>query len=394
MNKINEYCYAGALSFRRLDMTPRQLLTTPLAYMTEDMRVPQGCTIGPDGNVSFCLYYPNAKSVRLQVLGEEPVCLTLIREKDLWLGSCKPGTGLLAVIVIVDGNEVLSPALPIGYGYNRPVNLVEVPENDNVITPRSCPHGSVVMDFFESEVSGKLERIYVYLPPDYMMSDKCYPVLYLQHGHGENETTWVTQGRMNFIADNLIGEGKAVPSIVVMCNGMMTFEEEGGVRLGYAESFSRMLTEEVIPYIDQRYRTLPDAGHRAMAGLSMGSIQTSIISLNHPELFSYIWLFSGFVQDPLTGYTGHLSSEKLRNYKDRFKVYFRGIGDKDIFFRFFLSDDELLERQAISSDRRIYEGGHEWRVWQHCFHDFYQLLFTDHDCVHKAAEESVAFWTA
>ncbi len=198
---------------------------------------------------------------------------------------------------------------------------------------------------------------------DCMMSDKRYPVLYLQHGHGENETTWVTQGRMNFIADNLIDEGKAVPSIVVMCNGMTVFDEEGGVRLDYAESFPRMLVEEVIPYIYRRYRTLSDAGHRAMAGLSMGSIQTSIITLNHPELFSYVGLFSGFVQDPLTGYTGHLSPEKLKNYKDRFKVYFRGIGDRAIFLRNFLRDDELLERQKIPSDRRVYEGGHEWRVW-------------------------------
>ena len=379
MDKKDDYCYASALSFRKLDMIPRQLPPMPLAYMTDDIRVPQGYTIQPDGSVSFCLHYPNAKSVQLQIPGDEPQNLTLIQEEELWTGSCKPGTGLFAVIVIVDGSEVLSSALPIGYSSNRPINLIEVPEKDNVITPRNCPHGSVAMDFFESAVSGKLERIYVYLPPDYTTSNKRYPVLYLQHGHGENETTWVTQGRMNFIADNLIDEGKAVPSIVVMCNGMMTFDEEDGVRLGYTESFSRMLVEEVIPYIDRRYRTLSDAGHRAMAGLSMGSIQTSIITLNHPELFSYVGLFSGFVQDLLTGYTGHLTPEKLRNYKDRFKVYFRGIGDNDIFFRNFLNDDELLERQTISSDRRVYEGGHEWRVWQHCFHDFYQLIFTDND---------------
>lgn len=377
MEKNTGYCYAGALSFRKPNMIPRQLLTTPLSYMTDDLRVPQAYTVEVNGTVSFCLYYPNAKSVQLQVLGDEPQNLTLRQNGDLWTGSCEPGTGLLGVIINVDGNEVLSSALPIGYSSNRPMNLIEVPEEDTVIEPEDCPHGSVVMDFFQSRVSGRLERIYVYLPPDYQNSGKRYPVLYLQHGHGENETTWVTQGRMNFIADNLIASEKAVPAVVVMCNGMMTFEEKDGVRLGYAESFPRMLAEEVIPYIEGRYRVLADAEHRAMAGLSMGSIQTSIITLKHPELFSYVGLFSGFVQDPLAGYTEHLSPDKLENYRDRFKIYFRAIGDKDIFFRNFLSDDELLERYSISCDRRIYSGGHEWKVWQHCFHDFYPLLFKE-----------------
>lgn len=377
MDKNDDYYYASALSFRKLDMIPRQLLSVPLAHMSDDMRVPQGYTIQPDGGVAFCLHYPNAKSVQLQILGENPQNLTLNQNDSLWRGSCDPGTGLLAVIVTVDGNEVLSSALPIGYSSNRPMNLIEVPEKDTVIEPQKCAHGSVVMDFFQSQVSKKLERIYVYLPPDYMVSGKRYPVLYLQHGHGENETTWVTQGRMNFIADNLIAAHKACPAIIVMCNGMLTSEEDGCVHLCYAEGFPRMLVDEVIPFIEGRYRTFADAEHRAMAGLSMGSIQTSIITLNYPDLFRYIGLFSGFVQDPLTGYTGHLSPNKLEYFKNRFKVYFRGIGDKDIFLQYFLSDDELLERYDISCDRRIYEGGHEWRVWQHCFHDFYPLLFKE-----------------
>ncbi len=375
MKKENDYYQATAISFRKLEMIPRQLLTAPLTYMCNDLRTPQPYMVLPDGSIRFSLYYPNASSVQLQVLGGETHNLTLTKENDLWTGICKPESGLLGVIVIVDGNEVLCSALPIVYSSNRPINMIEIPEEGSVIEPQNCPHGSVNMEFMPSRISGKLERIYVYLPPDYMTSGKQYPVLYLQHGHGENETAWVTQGRMNFIADNLIASGKAVPSIVVMCNGMMISEEEDGVRLRYADGFPKMLTEEVIPYIDGRYRTISDADHRAMAGLSMGSIQTSIITLNHPELFQYVGLFSGFVQDPLAGYTKHLSPEKLQGYKDHFKVYFRAIGDTDIFLRNFLSDDELLERYSIKNDRHIYQGGHEWKVWQHCFHDFYPLIF-------------------
>lgn len=377
MNKNSEYYSAGALAFGKCAMMPRQLLTAPLAYMDNDTRVPQCYVVNEDGTVSFCLYYPNAKTVQLQIIGDEPVILDLLQEGDLWHGTCKVGMGLNGVIVTVDGNEVLSPALPIGFSSNRPLNLIEIPEDETVIEPLDVPHGSVVMDFFQSKVSDRLERIYVYLPAGYMNGNERFPVLYLQHGHGENETTWVTQGRMNFIADNLIATGKAVPSIVVMCNGMMVFEEENGARLAYTEGFPRMMLKEVIPYIDGHYRTIADPEHRAMAGLSMGSIQTSIITLKHPDLFHYVGLFSGVVQDPLTGYTGHLSQNNLNNYKDRFKVYFRAIGDKDVFLQNFLSDDELLERHNIISDRRIYSGAHEWKVWQHCFYDFYPLLFKE-----------------
>lgn len=377
MKRENDYYQASALSFRKMEMIPRQLLTTPLIYMSDDQRIPSSYMVLEDGRIRFSLYYPNAGSVQLQVLGSEAHNLTLTREDDLWTGICEPETGLLGVIVIVDGNEVLCSTLPIAYSSNRPMNMIEIPEKDSVIELQNCPHGSVNMEFMSSRVSGKLERIYVYLPPDYMTSGKHYPILYLQHGHGENETSWVSQGRMNFIADNLIAAGKAILSIVVMCNGMMTVEEEGGVCLRYADGFPKMLTEEVIPFIESRYRTISDAEHRAMAGLSMGSIQTSIITLEHPELFQYVGLFSGFVQDPLAGFTEHLVPEKLLRYKDRFKVYFRAIGDTDIFLRNFLSDDELLERHSITNDRRLYQGGHEWKVWQHCFHDFYPLLFRE-----------------
>ena len=180
---------------------------------------------------------------------------------------------------------------------------------------------------------------------------------------------------MNSIADNLIAAGQATATIVVMCNGMTDFEGENGVELSYAEAFPHMLLEEVIPYIEGRYPTLTDAEHRAMAGLSIGSIQTSIITLNHPERFSHVGVFSGFVQDPLAGYSNHLTPEKLDRYRNAFKLYFRAIGDQDSFLPHFRSDDELLAKHGVAGERRIYPGGHEWKVWQHCFYDFYQLLF-------------------
>lgn len=181
--------------------------------------------------------------------------------------------------------------------------------------------------------------------------------------------------RVNFIADKLIAEGKAVPAIIVMCNGMMLFEEADGIRPDYAESFPKMLLEEVIPFVEGRYRVTSDSSHRAMAGLSMGSIQTSIIALNHPELFQYVGLFSGFVQDPLTGYAEHIREEKLRKCKNHVALFFRGIGDRDGFLSNFIDDDALLQQYSISCTRKLYSGGHEWKVWRQCIDEFLPLLF-------------------
>ncbi len=375
----DDYYCADALSFQKRTLIPRIPAERPLCFLREEDHLPPGCVISPDGTLTFSLMFPQASSVQIRFFSTPLQELSLVRDGDLWRGSIFAGTGLIVLQIMVDRQEVLSPMLPIGFGANRPMNMIEVPEEDTVISPAAVPHGSVVNDYFVSAVSGKLERICVYLPPDYHTSSRKYPVLYLQHGHGENETVWVNQGRMNFIADQLIAAGRAVSTIVVMCCGMVCFEEEDGVRLGYTEEFPRMLLEEVIPFIESRYRVCPDAEHRAMAGLSMGSIQTSIVTLNHPELFSHVGLFSGFVQDPLTGYAGHLELEKLECYRNAFKLYFRAIGDQDPYLPNFLSDDELLSRHGIDCARRIYSGGHEWKVWQHCFHDFYQMLFQNHE---------------
>jgi len=377
MDRNSSYYFAGPLAFGACDMVPLSPPVSPATRLDDGERVPRGYRVNADGTVSFRLYYPNAGAVRVQVMNTEAPVYDLRREGAFWLGTADLGTGLITVLVTVDGNEVLSPMLPIEFSANRPMNMVEVPEEDSIIDPPGCPHGSVAADFFPSAVSGKLERIHVYLPAGYETGDRRYPVLYLQHGHGENETAWVAQGHMNFIADGLIAAGKAVPSIVVMCNGMLTVEEEGGVRLAFTGGFPRMLVEEVIPYIDSRYRTLADPEHRAMAGLSMGSIQTSIITLEHPELFRYAGLFSGFLQDPLARYTRHLSPERLSAYTERYRVYFRAIGDRDHYIQNFLSDDELLARHGVACDRRIYDGAHEWKVWRHCFRDFYPLLFRE-----------------
>lgn len=372
-NRYQEISKSSGLSFREMNIIPKDATGMPQAIYNREIALLPAYEITAQGSVSLHLFFPSAKSVTVTNLLGQTFILT--QDGEYWTGVLDLGSGFVGLFITVDGNDTLVPSLPIGFSGNRPLNYIQIREENAVIEPLEVLHGSVVMDYFESRLTGRLERIYVYLPPRYEASEKRYPVLYLQHGHGENETCWVNQGKMNFIYDNLIAQGSAEPAIVVMCNGMVTRETGDAIYLDFAEGFEAFLTQEVIPYIDGKYRTYSDRDHRAMAGLSMGSIQTSIITAKHTDLFAWAGLFSGFFQDPLTGYTAHIQPEYLAAYKNEMKLLFRGMGDQDHFIPYFLADDQLLEQNGIINIRKIYSGTHEWKVWQHCFHDFIQLIF-------------------
>ena len=375
----------------------------PVMHYPYDKVYPKAYEATGKGTVRFHLYLPNAHKVVLRTLTDE---YELCGENGRWKGEFFVGVGFVVIFIIVDGSDMLYPALPIGFGGNRPINYIELGEEENREEPVRCSHGTISMDYFNSKVTGKLERIYVYLPPDYYtLSDevrqseghalrcalgytlpdevrqseewirKKYPVLYLQHGHGENETAWVNQGKVNFILDKLISEKRAEPMIVVMCNGMVSYEQDEEIFVGAVEEFEEFLTTEVIPYVERKYRTFGDKAHRGMAGLSMGSMQTSVITLKHQDLFDYAGIFSGFVRDVLSGYEKHVQAEYLNTYGENIKYIFRAIGNQDIFLPYFYDDDRLLEEYHVEHERVIYAGAHEWMVWQRCIHDFAQRIF-------------------
>ena len=281
----------------------------------------------------------------------------------------------MGVDLYVDGSRNIYPFLPIGYGNNQANNYVDVPDGELVVPEKEIPHGSVNISYLDSQVTGRLERFLIYVPAGYERDlGQRYPVLYLQHGHGENEMVWFHQGKVNLLYDALIAEGKAVPALVVMCNGMYYEEDEHGISLAMGK-LSQLLTEEIIPYVDSHYRTVPHKEYRGMAGLSMGSAQTSITTFTHPELFDYIGIFSGFVQDALTGVTEHVTPERLNGLAGQKKLIFRAMGDADEHFDRFESDDKLLARYDVKQIRKVYHGRHEWKVWRWCLWDFAQMIF-------------------
>ena len=294
---------------------------------------------------------------------------------EWWQGCFELGEGFQYVTLRVDGAEVLTPYLPIGYGYARPVNYVDPPHRDeDYYQLRDVPHGTVARHFFPSSVTGQTESCVVYQPPCFDAS-RAYPVLYLQHGYGENETGWVCQGRTNFMLDNLIAEGKAVPMLVVMANGMV--QDPAGL-LG-PRTFPELLVRDLIPYIDATYHTLTDKWHRAMAGLSMGSMHTSVATMEHPELFGYAGLFSGFLRTLRGGEQPHLAAlDDPEKFAVDYRVFFRAMGKADVYFKTFEEDDAILAEKGITTMRRIlYEGGHDWQVWRQCLRDFLPLLFRE-----------------
>lgn len=330
---------------------------------------------------------PEAKKVSFSMNEKEFLCT---RNKDgIWRMEYTLRSGIQYVQLKIDDVEVITPLLPITYGYSRPYNYVALEvENEDFYQIKDVPHGSVRREYFFSEVTREWESCMVYTPYCYEEErTKAFPVLYLQHGHGENEIGWTASGKVNFILDNLIAEKKAVPMVVVMSNGMVQTINEKGKRIVNYKLLEKQLLKDVIPYIEEKFCVGKTKEMRAMAGLSMGSLQTSIIGFMHPEYFNSLGIFSGFVTDIIQGspldqaHTEKSKNEHLQILEDAekfnqtFDVYFRAMGDMDPFWESFAHDDEMLQEKGIQQIRKLYPGAHDWNVWRMCIRDFAQLIF-------------------
>ena len=339
-----------------------------------------------DGSVWLQILAPNAKSVTMQL---DLDAFDLEKGEDgVWRLRLPFTSGIRYIHLNVDGALFLTPYLPIAYGYSRPCNYIALEEPDgDYYRMKDIAHGKLIRDYFHSGVTGNWESCMVYTLPQYdEQPDLTFPILYLQHGHGENETGWSSSGRLPFILDNLIAAGKCVPFVVVMNNGMVQ-KKADGQRIVDFTLFDRYLLEDVIPFIEKRYRAGGKKELRAMAGLSMGSLQTSMSGFRHPELFSALGIFSGFLHDWIQGSEidmvkrgpgddAHLAIlNDAERFNSMFRVFFRAIGEDDPFLNYFLADDKRCE--GIRQDRRIYHGTHDWNVWRQCIRDFAPLLFKD-----------------
>jgi enterochelin esterase-like enzyme len=286
----------------------------------------------------------------------------------------------------VDGVEVNDPASDTFFGTGRPTSGIEIPEKSvDFYHPKDVPHGEVRSRWYNSKVTGQTRHVMVYTPPGYDIDlKKRYPVLYLQHGGGEDETGWSKQGHMNFILDNLIAADKAKPMIVVMEKGYATRvgapAESGGPGRGDGGAFEDVVLKDLIPMIDSTYRTIPDREQRAIAGLSMGAGQAMKIGLTHLDTFSAIGAFSGAGRniDQKTAYGGVFADPAAFDKKVSLLYLHAGT----------VSLDEGIHKNAEGLHKALKEAGiknvvfrdakglaHEWQTWRYAFCDFTPRLF-------------------
>ena len=346
--------------------------------------VPAGLTYPEEGFFRLNFHAPTAATVTVMVDFREH---TLEKESSgLWHITLPIGNGgMKPVFFRVDGVSVLHPMLPMGFGASSPCNMLDLPQpRVDFYHLKDVPHGAVTQEFYYSSLTGRHESCLVYTPPGYMNGTDIYPVLYLQHGHGENEKCWVHQGKVNFILDNLIAAGQAEPCIIVMNNGMVQSTNDNGDTIVDMTLLPKLIVQDCIPYIEKTYRVKPGRENRAVAGLSMGSMHASVMTMTWPELFPWAGIFSGFVQVPtvLQSSNSHLDALKdVDKFRADHRLFFRAMGQQDPFLGDFRSDRELLERSGLSPalwenhKEILYPGSHDWNVWRMCIRDFLQLIF-------------------
>jgi enterochelin esterase family protein len=344
--------------------------------------------IASDLRVTFRLRAPNAKQVKLEGgagLVKEPLEMT--RGGDgTWSVTTPPAVpGFHYYWFMVDGLRVNDPSSAAFFGWGRDTSGIEVPEAgvDFYDAKTDVPHGEVRERWYHSKLTGKWRRAHVYTPPGYDTDTRTrYPVLYLQHGAGENERSWVEQGRANFILDNLISAGRAKPMLVVVDTGYAAFAgvNVGTNRAAQTAAFEDVMLKELIPMIDATYRTLTDRKNRAMAGLSMGSGQTLGITLKHLDKFAWIGAMSGAPRQGFevkTAYDGVFNDAAAFNQKVKLLWFSAGTAEE----RFHTSAVAIHEALTQAGIRSVFYSSpgtdHEWQTWRRSLHDFAPRLFRD-----------------
>jgi enterochelin esterase-like enzyme len=354
--------------------------------------------VNSEGRVKFRIVAPEAKSVGCTFRDSSEFTKG---EDGAWYGHTRPlDEGFHYYAIKIDGAEVPDPNSHYFYGSGRWGSAVEVPAKDaDFYALMNVPHGQLREICYFSKPSNTNRHAFVYTPPDYDKdTSKRYPVLYLQHGGGEDETGWGRQGHAGWIMDNLIAEGKTKPFIIVMENGggigggprrtnapaaaaggtnSVAASGPGGRTFNFS-AFEKALINDTIPFIDASFRTVADQTHRAMAGLSMGGMQTRAITLAHLDKFSHIGVFSG-------GSIAVTNITDIATFKEKVKLVFISYGSGELGTnrvggRGFGGDPKanVAALKEAGVNAVFYESpntAHEWQSWRRSLRDFAPLLF-------------------
>lgn len=285
----------------------------------------------------------------------------------------------------IDGMEMSDPASKSFFGCGRMTSAIDIPEkNCDFYSIKDVPHGNTQIVNYYSSVRKKSSTMYVYTPASYDKStSRRYPVLYLQHGGGEDETGWTLQGKTNYILDNLISSGKAKEMIIVMSNGNVQVPGAGfGYSIKGMAGIEKEFTEVIIPFIDKNFRTISTREGRAIAGLSMGGGQSFFVGLQHLELFSHVGIFStgvfGGIRETAS-FDAEQSMPGLISQHDKYnkqlKLLYISVGQNDPRITPTTAAVENMRSKGLNITFNTFPGDHEWQVWRKSLHDFVQKLF-------------------
>ncbi len=350
--------------------------------------------VNSEGRVKFRIVAPRAQSVGVSF--RDSTAFTK-GEDGAWIGYTRPlDEGFHYYTINIDGADVPDPNSRFFYGAGRWGSAVEIPAKDqDFYALKNVPHGQLREIWYFAKSANTNRHAFVYTPPDYDKNGrKRYPALYLQHGAGEDETGWGSQGHAGWTMDNLLAEGKTRPFIIVMEFGGNPFAggarrptntapasaPEGGTNNAAGpgrrppfnfnfSAFEHVLVDDLIPYIDANFRTIADQPHRAMAGLSMGGMQTRTITLAHLDKFSHIGVFSG-------GSIGLTNITDMPAFKKKTKLVFVSYGSKENGGAAAKANVEALKQAGINSVYYESPGtAHEWQSWRRSLKEFAPLLF-------------------
>ncbi len=324
--------------------------------------------VNSQGYARFRVVAPDAKSVIVSLgLGGRGGTVLRKDKEGVWVGTTDGpmDEGFHYYHLTIDGGVFNDPGTKNYYGSCRWESGIEIPAHDeDFYAMKQVPHGNVQQVYFYSKSTDTHRRAFVYTPPTYGKDKKKYPVLYLQHGWGEDETAWSNQGHANLIMDNLIAEGKIEPFIIVMTYGMTNDVKFGHIKEFTAKEFETVLVDELIPYIDSNFRTQADKKHRAMAGLSMGGFETKLITLRRPEVFNYYGLLSGgtYAPDDITD-------------KKQVASIFISCGSKENPDGVTKAVNDLKAAGFKATSFVSPDTAHEFLTWRRSLYHMVQLLF-------------------
>ena len=331
----------------------------------------------PDSRAIFRIKAPDAQKIQLDLAKKYDM---VKNSEGIWEVTTDSLTeGFHYYSLLVDGLALADPASETFYGMGRMASGIEVPfKGDGYYAEKDVPHGEICIKRYFSTVFNSWRQFYIYKPAGYDINiNEKYPVLYILHGGGEDERGWATQGKTDLILDNLIAANKAKPMLIVMPDGNVSGQgfDENTLRM-----FERELKQSIIPFVEKNYRAETGSKSRALAGLSMGGIQTLYVGINNTELFSYLGVFSSGWIMPAQNDLANKQYDFMKTNNDKIKnnlnLLWIGVGGKeDIAYNNCQALLKKLDELKVKYIYSEYPGGHTWPVWRNNLYNFAQLLF-------------------